>query len=125
MSESIKDQSKTTTTITIPTEYEEEIKRILQNLTLNKHKLYQVTKPTNENEDDDIHEVSKVCNHKIVKGIWYFQIKFKNQSNPEWVEDRDSYCEELISTYLEKNNLNTTYCFCRVSSLNQVGETHV
>jgi DNA invertase Pin-like site-specific DNA recombinase len=71
------------------------------------------------------YEVTKVLDCKSVKGVWYFQLRFKS-GEIDWVKDEDCNCEYLISEYMEKNKMvNSYYLICRVSTKGQSGPTHV
>jgi DNA invertase Pin-like site-specific DNA recombinase len=77
--------------------------------------------------DEKTAEVVKVVSHRNSNTDWDFLVKFKGDRNEYWVKDKDCNCESLIKEYLSKKCplVRTAFCFCRVSSKSQVGETHV
>lgn len=80
-----------------------------------------------EEETEEIfnnYEVKKIINHSVINNKYYWKIKWKDNSINN-VLDSDTNCEKLISKYRENKNIQTRYCFCRVSTKNQVGENHV
>lgn len=111
--------------IDIPTEYEDEITKFIENLKLKEKKKKPITKHITEPKNiPHVEEVMKVFNHKIKNGIWWFALLFKDKIEV-WIQDTNCDCEWMISNYLSTKNINTTYVFCRVSTRSQVGENHV
>lgn len=68
-------------------------------------------------------EVKEVLNHRTNRAgtYWEFYIKWAN-GDKEWISDEECNCEVLISMYLRKQNINTVYVFCRVSTKAQAQE---
>lgn len=64
-----------------------------------------------------VEEVQKVLKHRINSNNWEFQLKFA--SGTEWIPEDRCDCPALISEYLKKKNINTTFLFCRVSTKEQ------
>jgi DNA invertase Pin-like site-specific DNA recombinase len=116
--------------INIPDEHLESVRTFLDQLSINSsssssdEKKYQ-----GSTEDLNICEVDSIIGHRHNSTGWDFQIKWKgNRGEPsttEWVSDKNTNCEYTINKYLKTKGINTAYCFCRVSTKKQVGETHV
>jgi len=87
--------------------------------------LKHVDEPVPEPEPKSSVEVTKVLDSSIVNGKYSFLLKFKGYSTPEWLNEDDCNCEELISEYLHSKGVNTIHLFCRVSSKTQSGPNHV
>lgn len=69
-------------------------------------------------------EVRSIKDHKVEADVWSFLVGFKDRTS-EWIKDEDTDCEILISKYLHDKNISTSYCFCRVSTKQQAGDTNV
>lgn len=69
--------------------------------------------------------VKKIHNHKIDNGENIYLIEFKNYKGKMWVKESETNCEITLNNYWNSRGKNTTYCFCRVSSKQQVGPSHV
>jgi DNA invertase Pin-like site-specific DNA recombinase len=83
------------------------------------------TEPDTEHENDvpefaDF-EVENITNHRFLDGQLQFLVKFKYYDDPEYINDSDMNCEELIKAYLP-NDFITIYIICRVSTKNQSSE---
>jgi DNA invertase Pin-like site-specific DNA recombinase len=107
-------------TLHIPSKYEDDMMKYFKKLSISDN----ITNTIMTIDTPNTSEISKVIKHKIVSGEWYFLLKFKDEYVPQWVTDDYCFCEELISAYLNKENINTVYYYCRVSSKNQIGPDH-
>ena len=58
---------------------------------------------------------------------WQFLVHWEGRGDgrAEWVNDEDCNCEKLIRDHLSNKDINTVYCFSRVSTLSQTGDDHV
>lgn len=109
-------------TISVPVKYEDQISKYIQLLSLQENSKKEKKE---EISDDRLFTVKKVKSHRILSsGIWEFLIVWKDNTQ-EWVADCDCDCEGLISDYLHLKKISTVYCFCRVSTKEQAGDTHV
>ncbi len=71
-----------------------------------------------------LYTVRRVLEHDVSEdGEWSFLIEFSDGSK-EWALDKDCECDIETSKYMNKHCLQTTFCVARVSSKNQVGDTH-
>ena len=111
------------TTITVQIDQIEAVRKFLESLNVN------ATEIVEEEEKEEIpqkFEIQKILNDRLSEdGFWSFEILFKGYKKPEWVDDCDCDCEETISQYCSSKGIRTIYCFCRVSTKNQVGPLHV
>ena len=127
-----KNSDEKTTTLEIPVEYEDRLVEYLKSLDLtdfdnsddNSDKTTDWKQYNVNGDDADV--VTRIIGHKYTRGILQFEIRWVN-GEVGWTEDRDCSCEALIKKYFREHNVDiiTVYCFCRVSSPNQVGPTHV
>jgi DNA invertase Pin-like site-specific DNA recombinase len=78
-------------------------------------------------DEEPFVDVKIILDHRH-RGLtdWEFLVRFTDGTEC-WVPDADCNCETLIMKYLltKSPETSTAFCFCRVSSKNQVGETHV
>ena len=105
------------TNITVPTHMLADIQAYMESLVVN---------PDNASEINTIpqSEVKSITNFTHQYNQYSFQLLFKDGST-EWVDDKDTNCEQLISEYLHNHGINTSYLLCRVSTKEQAGDTHV
>ena len=116
------DSSRKTMNITIPSDQEENIRQYLALLTMQEEYM-EIEEEKEENIVDEF-EVKGVISHRITNGEFEFLLYSKTRHS-EWIPDSDCSCEWLISKYTHKHNIKTAYLFCRVSTKEQAGQTHV
>ena len=108
----------------VPVSHLTEVQKLLDNLRLRDEELLKEKK-----EQEHYQEVKSVVDHKHDgNGNFSFKLRFWYEKETEWVADKDCSCEALIQKYLSSEKLTkirTAYLFCRVSSKQQKGPTHV
>lgn len=66
-----------------------------------------------ETNGQEEREVESVLNHRVIEDSKFqFLLEFKGYSCPEWTDDENCDCEELIGQYLGKLGIHTAYIFC-------------
>lgn len=124
-------------TIDIPVEYEEQVRMLLGQIHLQEFQCdtdvgeaseqSETSGPSNSTNIVD-YEVKSVIDHRLDRsGNFEFNVKWVgyNKETSWLTEEECENCEKLVSDYLHSKNINTCYCFCRVSSKAQTGPTHV
>lgn len=58
-------------------------------------------------DSDNIYEVEKLMNHRIVNGKMSFLVRWKNYGpkHDSWVKQSDLHCDNILKTYLNLKNL--------------------
>lgn len=79
-----------------------------------------------ETDDDTEYVVKHISDFRInTSGEYEYLTHFAGYKDPEWIPENLCSCEGLISKFLSTRNINTVYCYSRVSTKNQSGENHV
>lgn len=113
---------KRTTTMDVPEERAEEVRRLLERLDMKDAEDEEVK----HDKTEDQYEVTSVCDHQVRRGKFIWKVRWKGFPSPEWIKDEDCNCEKKIQEYLAENtNIRTIYGICRISSKSQLGPTHV
>lgn len=75
-----------------------------------------------DDEDFKEYEIDEIMMHDYNFEKNEYSFLCKSGDETFWVNDDDCQCEEKIQKYIVDKDLkiNTIYCFCRVSSINQV-----
>lgn len=115
--------STNATTIQVPAEMVEHVRRLMEELSTEKPKRRRVEQEE-EDEFEQTCEVKRITGHREVKGQLQFKLVFK-QGEVEWVADSDCLCEWLISQYLASKGMTTAYIVCRVSTKEQAASTNL
>jgi len=102
--------------ITIPAEYEAVVLKMLEEMQIQDGK---ATVP--ERQEPGFVEVRKVLDCKNNGHNFQFLLKFSDHTQ-EWVDDKDTNCEWLISEFLAKRGIPTMYLIARVSTKIQAGD---
>jgi DNA invertase Pin-like site-specific DNA recombinase len=108
--------------ISIPVDKVEAVRQFLNQLNMSEEKEEKEEKCVEIKKIESV--VHSVVDHRKIYNEWEFNLKFKDGSL-EWVKDSSTECEIIISKYLHNKGIKTVYCFCRVSTKRQVGDTHI
>jgi DNA invertase Pin-like site-specific DNA recombinase len=119
--------SKSTKTIKVSEDDIDAVQEFLASLAIQKKGKGAASSTTQRPEEptSEMLVVTKVLGARNTSpSDWEFNCRFKGISKPQWVKDENCECEKLISAVLPVE-VKTAYCFCRVSSKQQTGDTHV
>ena len=105
------------TTITVPSHMLVDIQAYMESLAMNPDNATTPPPPPQA-------EVNSITNFSNTNNKYNFQLLFKDGSS-EWIDDKDTNCEQLISEFLHGKGINTSYLLCRVSTKEQAGDTNV
>jgi len=90
-------------------------------------KEYYELRPCDKVLNNEKLKVASISMSRKVGNKWQFLVHWegRGEGRAEWVDDENCNCENLIRNHLTSKNINTVYCFARVSTLSQTGEDHV